>query len=241
MLNKAKKRMQILVLIMIIVPIILLAVFGIFLRDRLSLGLAITFVLEVGLLIAYLEARKAYKKVLVSIEKYNGLNSYIEKGLALAKQKRREEFIKERNKHNIMDDLYFGKDEDRENDYMKKEENVGQILGKFLYDIDKNPFYEELKKESNDLEALFVKANVSDDVLENLSDPSYKITKVDACKLAIALHLDEKRANEILGMSNYKLDRERKFDLAIIYFLENKLDDFRYINLALLGADLDEI
>lgn len=243
MFEKSRKRLGLLLSLIILVPIVVMVIFGIFFSDYVTIGIIIVLVVEVLLVIAYIEAKKVHKKMLAEMKKYSGLKEYLKEEGQKAHQKRREDFIKEKNKHNMMDDLYFGKDEDRENDYMKKEVTNLEIFGNYVANMDKNLFLEELKKLAKDidLQTLFYKAEVNKEVLDDLVDPKYKISKVNAIKLALALHLSYLEANQLLSKANYLLDKERPFDLAIAYFLENNLSDLKFINLALLENDLEEI
>ena len=69
------------------------------------------------------------------------------------------------------------------------------------------------------------------------NNPAYKPTKSTAIAFAIALELDMAQTRDLIGRAGYALTRSSKFDVIIMYFIENKNYDLYDINMTLYELD----
>ena len=69
------------------------------------------------------------------------------------------------------------------------------------------------------------------------NNPNYKPTKPTAIALALALELNEKETNDLIGRAGFTLSNSSKFDLIIRYFIEHRNFNVVEINLALYEFD----
>ena len=68
-------------------------------------------------------------------------------------------------------------------------------------------------------------------------DPFYKPTKATAIAFAIALKLDLDQTQDLIGRAGYALTRSSKFDVIIMYFIEQGIYDMMEINATLFEFD----
>ena len=86
--------------------------------------------------------------------------------------------------------------------------------------------------------AIYSKANVSRQHFSKIrNNPDYKPTKSTAIAFAIALELDLEQTRDLIGRAGYALTRSSKFDVIIMYFIENRNYDLYDINAALYEFD----
>ena len=243
MLKKARMRANIFLFLLIFAPLLVILIFGIFFKAYIKIGFLCAAIVFAILLIAYLEARKVHKKLVNAVKEYQKVSEYIEEEKKQEKIRRKNEFLQEQNKHNKLDDYYFGRDENRKNDYMKKDESNLQILGGYLHSTYYNTFLEAFDGflKGKRREEVFLKAGLSLDLLEALKNPKCVPSRHEAIRLAYALELNLEEASTLLGVSNYRLDKLRDYDLALCYFFEHHLYNIEFINLALLSMRFEEI
>ena len=90
------------------------------------------------------------------------------------------------------------------------------------------------KKDSD----VYNKANVSRQHFSKIrNNPDYKPTKPTALAFAIALELDMEQTRDLIGRAGYALTRSSKFDVIIMYFIENRNYNLHDINAALYEFD----
>lgn len=78
---------------------------------------------------------------------------------------------------------------------------------------------------------VYSKAEVSRKVFSKIrSDKNYKPNKKTAIAFAIALELSEEETQDLLSRAGYTLTRSSKFDIIVMYFIENSEYDFTAIN-----------
>ncbi len=83
-------------------------------------------------------------------------------------------------------------------------------------------------------------ANISKQTFSKImSNPNYHPTKNTACALAISLHLSPGEADELLEKAGMILSRSSKFDIAVRYFLENRMYNIVEDNIILYDNQLD--
>ena len=86
--------------------------------------------------------------------------------------------------------------------------------------------------------AVYTKANVSRQHFSKIrNNPDYKPTKSTAIAFAIALELNMEQTKDLIGRAGYALTRSSKFDVIIMYFIENGIYDLYDINAALYEFD----
>lgn len=111
---------------------------------------------------------------------------------------------------------------------MLRQEDVG-FSGKLLQLIDRTG-----KKDS----AIYSRANVTRQHFSKIrNDPNYKPTKATALAFAIALELDMEGTRDLIGRAGFALTRSSKFDLIVMYFIQNGIYDIFAINAALFEFD----
>ncbi len=85
---------------------------------------------------------------------------------------------------------------------------------------------------------IYTKANVSRQHFSKIrNNPEYKPTKSTAIAFAIALELDMEQTRDLIGRAGYALTRSSKFDVIIMYFIENGNYNLYDINAALYEFD----
>ena len=85
---------------------------------------------------------------------------------------------------------------------------------------------------------IYNKANISRQHFSKIrNNPFYNPTKPTAVALAIALELDLEQTRDLIGRAGYALTRSSKFDLIIMYFIENGNYNLYDINMALFEFD----
>lgn len=65
------------------------------------------------------------------------------------------------------------------------------------------------------------------------SNPDYHPSKNTAIALSMALELDHKETDKLIGSAGYTLSDSETFDLVIVFCLERKIYDMNDVNLAL--------
>ncbi len=114
-------------------------------------------------------------------------------------------------------------------------------LDQYLRDLDAG-FSETLlklidrsgKKDSE----IYNRANVSRQHFSKIrNNPDYKPTKATAIAFAIALELDMDETNDLIGRAGYTLTRSSKFDVIIMYFIQNRNYNMFDINETLYEFD----
>jgi len=246
MFTRSRKRLNIISTLLAFYPFFILILFAIFFSNYINLGLTLLVVGEVLLIIAFAEAKRVHKKLINLAKTYQqGLNEYVSDQMKKEKDKRRNEFLKDTNKHNMLDDIYFGKDENRENDYMKKGKSNFEIFGEYVANMHNNAFLEKARfictKKNLKIEEVFNKVKIDFNYLEALTNPEYRLPRPYAIRVCFGLELSLEEANNLLASSQYHLDKLREYDCAICYFFDNKLYDIDFINLALLSEKYEEI
>ena len=90
------------------------------------------------------------------------------------------------------------------------------------------------KKDSD----IYTKANVSRQHFSKIrNNPDYRPTKPTAIAFAIALELDMEQTKDLIGRAGFALTRSSKFDLIIMYFIEQRNYDMFAINEVLYEFD----
>ena len=85
---------------------------------------------------------------------------------------------------------------------------------------------------------IYSRANVSRQHFSKIrNNPHYKPTKATAIAFAIALELDLEQTRDLIGRAGYALTRSSKFDVIIMYFIEQKNYSMMDINAALFEFD----
>ena len=85
---------------------------------------------------------------------------------------------------------------------------------------------------------IYNRANISRQHFSKIrNNPAYKPTKSTAIAFAIALELDMDETRDLIGRAGYALTRSSKFDVIIMYFIENKNYDLYDINMTLYELD----
>lgn len=111
---------------------------------------------------------------------------------------------------------------------MLRQEDMG-FSGKLLQLIDRTG-----KKDS----AIYSRANVTRQHFSKIrKDPNYKPTKATALAFAIALELDMEGTRDLIGRAGFALTKASKFDLIVMYFIQNGIYDIFAINAALFEFD----
>lgn len=85
---------------------------------------------------------------------------------------------------------------------------------------------------------IYKKANISKQHFSKIrSNPDYKPTKATAIAFAIALELDLEQTRDLIGRAGYALTTSSKFDVIILYFIQQKNYNLFDINAALFEFD----
>ncbi|MBR6825662.1 MAG: macro domain-containing protein [Oscillospiraceae bacterium] len=85
---------------------------------------------------------------------------------------------------------------------------------------------------------IYKKANVSKQHFSKIrNNPDYKPTKATAVAFAIALRLNLPQTQDLIGRAGYTLTRSSKFDVIIMYFINNRNYDMFEINMTLFQFD----
>ena len=85
---------------------------------------------------------------------------------------------------------------------------------------------------------IYSRANVSRQHFSKIrNNPAYKPTKSTAIAFAIALELDMEQTRDLIGRAGFALTRSSKFDVIIMYFIENRNYDLYDINATLYEFD----
>lgn len=85
---------------------------------------------------------------------------------------------------------------------------------------------------------IYARANLSRQHFSKIrNNPAYRPTKPTALALAIALELDLAQTKDLIGRAGYALTKSSKFDLIVMYFIEQKHYDLNDINEALYEYD----
>ena len=85
---------------------------------------------------------------------------------------------------------------------------------------------------------IYNKANVSRQHFSKIrNNPDYKPTKPTAIAFAIALELDMKQTEDLIGRAGYTLTRSSKFDVIIMYFIQKRNYNMFDINETLYEYD----
>ena len=85
---------------------------------------------------------------------------------------------------------------------------------------------------------IYNKANVSRQHFSKIrNNPYYKPTKPTAIAFAVALELDLEQTRDLIGRAGYALTRSSKFDVIIMYFIEQRNYNLYDINAALYEFD----
>jgi hypothetical protein len=118
---------------------------------------------------------------------------------------------------------------------------VRQSLGEWLKKADAG-FSETLLKhidQSGKKDAeIYNRANLSRQHFSKIrNNPGYRPTKPTALALAIALELDLEQTKDLIGRAGYALTNSSKFDLIVMYFIEQRHYDLNDINEALYEYD----
>ncbi len=85
---------------------------------------------------------------------------------------------------------------------------------------------------------IYTRANVSRQHFSKIrNNPDYKPTKATAIAFAIALELDLEQTRDLIGRAGYALTNSSKFDVIIMYFIQEKNYNMFDINAALFEFD----
>lgn len=85
---------------------------------------------------------------------------------------------------------------------------------------------------------IYTRANLSRQHFSKIrNNPGYRPTKPTALALCIALELDLEQTRDLIGRAGYALTKSSKFDLIVMYFIEQKIYDLNEINAALYEYD----
>ena len=85
---------------------------------------------------------------------------------------------------------------------------------------------------------IYTRANVSRQHFSKIrKNPAYKPTKATAIAFAIALELDLEQTRDLIGRAGYALTNSSKFDVIIMYFIEQRNYNLYDINAALFEFD----
>lgn len=85
---------------------------------------------------------------------------------------------------------------------------------------------------------IYKKANVTKQHFSKIrNNPNYKPTKSTALAFAVALELDLKQTNDLIGRAGYTLTNSSKFDVIVTYFIREKKYNMFDINAALFQFD----
>lgn len=85
---------------------------------------------------------------------------------------------------------------------------------------------------------IYSRANLSRQHFSKIrNNPDYRPTKPTALALCIALELDLEQTRDLIGRAGYALTMSSKFDLIVMYFIEQKHYDLNDINAALYEYD----
>lgn len=85
---------------------------------------------------------------------------------------------------------------------------------------------------------IYNRANISRQHFSKIrNNPLYKPTKPTALAFAIALELDMDRTKDLIGRAGYALTYSSKFDVILMYFIENRIYDLDRINQTLYEFD----
>ena len=114
------------------------------------------------------------------------------------------------------------------------EELLGQsesTFSEYLLDI--------LKERSGKDSEVYKRAEISKQLFSKmLSNKYYQPTKNTVIQLAIGLQLDVNRTQKLLEKAGYTLTRSSKADLVVQYYIERKVYNVKFINLALEDCGL---
>lgn len=85
---------------------------------------------------------------------------------------------------------------------------------------------------------IYSKANISRQHFSKIrNNPAYKPTKATAIAFAIALELDLEQTRDLIGRAGYALTKSSKFDLIIMYFIQERNYNMFDINAVLFEFD----
>jgi len=111
---------------------------------------------------------------------------------------------------------------------MLAREDVG-FSGKLLQLIDASG-----KKDSQ----VYKRANLSRQHFSKIrNNPAYQPTKSTALALAVALELDLEQTRDLISRAGYALTNSSKFDLIVMYFIQQQNFDIMQINMTLYEFD----
>ena len=85
---------------------------------------------------------------------------------------------------------------------------------------------------------IYTRANLSRQHFSKIrNNPDYRPAKSTALALAIALELDMAQTKDLIGRAGYALTNSSKFDLIVMYFIQQGCYDLGIINEALYEYD----
>ena len=85
---------------------------------------------------------------------------------------------------------------------------------------------------------VYNRANVSRQHFSKIrNNPDYKPSKPTAIAFAIALELDMEQTLDLIGRAGYTLTNSSRFDVIIMYFIQNRIYDMFDINETLYEFD----
>ena len=97
---------------------------------------------------------------------------------------------------------------------------------------------ELIQKSGQKNSAIYKRANISKQHFSKLiNDPKATITKPVAVALALALELDLDATKDLIGRAGYALTNSSKFDVIIMYFIQQQNYDLFEINATLFEFD----